>query len=122
MLNAGPCLAADIITYDPACLKQAPYMLEVVSIPPVFANRVSVCMAACYLHSVDVGFQRADMVCCLHNWFWGPRVSYCFCTFTGLRAEHAPCCALKALHSRLCHASAYSHQDNHIRRCLHKWC
>ena len=48
MLSAGPCLAADIITYDPACLKQAPYTLDVVSIPPVFANRVSVCLAACY--------------------------------------------------------------------------
>ena len=48
VLSAGPCLAADIITYNPTCLKQAPYTLDVVSIPPVFANRVSVCLAACY--------------------------------------------------------------------------
>ena len=48
--RAGSCLAADIITYDPACLKQAPYTLEVVSIPPVFANRVSLSLAARYLH------------------------------------------------------------------------
>ncbi len=50
VLRAGSCLAADIITYDPACLKQAPYTLEVVSIPPVFANRVSLSLAARYLH------------------------------------------------------------------------
>ena len=72
VLIAGPCLAADIITYDPACLQQAPYTLEVVSIPPVFANKVSGCLAACYPHSITVCLQREGMLCCLHNWCWGP--------------------------------------------------
>ena len=72
VLSAGPCLAADIITYNPACLKQAPYTLEVVSIPPVFANRVSSCLAACYPHFIGVCLQRDCMPCCLHDWCWGP--------------------------------------------------
>ena len=66
-LSAGTCLAADIITYDPACLKQAPYTLEVVSIPPVFANRVSVCLAASYPHIIDICFHREGTLWCLHE-------------------------------------------------------
>ena len=67
VLIAGRCLAADIITYDPACLKEAPYTLEVVSIPPVFANRVSVCLAARCPHFIDICFHREGMLWCLHE-------------------------------------------------------